>query len=133
MPKSKPNPAPAGLSLLGKSGADFPAVVSPEILETFENRYPQRDYVIRFESDDFTSLCPVTGQPDFAALYIEYVADRLASQLGYRKIYSTPNPFDFMELISIESKVNFFERTNAEYALANKTMDQDVFAFNADF
>jgi len=87
MPKSKTTPAPAGLSLLGKSGADFPAVVSPGILETFENRYPQRDYVIRFESDDFTSLCPVTGQPDFAALYIEYVADKRCIETKSLKFY----------------------------------------------
>ena len=65
--------------------------------------------------------------------YIEFVADRLCLQLGYDKIYNSANPFDFMELISIESKVNFFERTNSEYALANKTVDKDVFDFNADF
>lgn len=65
--------------------------------------------------------------------YIEYVADRLVLQLGYDKIYHSQNPFDFMELISMESKVNFFERTNSEYALANKTVDDDVFEFNADF
>lgn len=65
--------------------------------------------------------------------YIDFVADRLVLQLGYDKIYNSTNPFDFMELISIESKVNFFERTNAEYALANKTVDGDVFEFNADF
>ena len=67
--------------------------------------------------------------------YIEFVADRLCLQLGYDKIYNSTNPFDFMELISIESKVNFFERTNAEYALANKSVDKDidVFAFSADF
>ena len=65
--------------------------------------------------------------------YIEFVADRLVVQLGYDKIYNTANPFDFMELISIESKVNFFERTNAEYALANKSVDKDIFDFNADF
>ena len=65
--------------------------------------------------------------------YIEFVADRLVLQLGYDKIYNSSNPFDFMELISIESKVNFFERTNAEYALANKTVDGDVFEFKADF
>ena len=59
--------------------------------------------------------------------YIEYVADRLVLQLGYDKIYNSQNPFDFMELISVESKVNFFERTNSEYALANKTVDADVF------
>jgi len=65
--------------------------------------------------------------------YIEFVADRLVVQLGYEKIYNAQNPFDFMELISIESKVNFFERTNAEYALANKTVDKDIFDFGAEF
>jgi len=65
--------------------------------------------------------------------YIEFVADRICLQLGYDKIYNSKNPFDFMELISIESKVNFFERTNAEYALADKTDDGNVFDFNADF
>lgn len=67
------------------------------------------------------------------AQYIEFVADRLALQLGYDKIYNSQNPFDFMELISIESKVNFFERTNSEYALANKTVDSNIFEFSADF
>ena len=65
--------------------------------------------------------------------YIEFVADRLSLQLGYDKIYNSQNPFDFMELISIESKVNFFERTNSEYALANKTVDSNIFEFSADF
>jgi ribonucleoside-diphosphate reductase subunit M2 len=65
--------------------------------------------------------------------YIEFVADRLCLQLGYDKIYNSTNPFDFMELISVETKVNFFERTNSEYALANKTVDANVFEFNADF
>lgn len=65
--------------------------------------------------------------------YIEFVADRLCLQLGYDKIYNASNPFDFMELISIETKVNFFERTNSEYALANKTVDADVFDFSTDF
>jgi len=65
--------------------------------------------------------------------YIEFVADRLCLQLGYDKIYNSSNPFDFMELISIESKVNFFERTNSEYALANKTVDKDIFDESIDF
>ncbi len=65
--------------------------------------------------------------------YIEFVADRLCLQLGYDKIYNSTNPFDFMELISVETKVNFFERTNSEYALANKTVDKNVFDFSADF
>jgi ribonucleotide reductase beta subunit family protein with ferritin-like domain len=65
--------------------------------------------------------------------YIEFVADRLSLQLGYDKIYNSSNPFDFMELISVETKVNFFERTNSEYSLANKTMKGDVFEFTDDF
>ena len=65
--------------------------------------------------------------------YIEFVADRLLLQLGYEKLFSVSNPFDFMELISIESKVNFFERTNAEYALANKEITGDVFDFSSEF
>jgi ribonucleoside-diphosphate reductase beta chain len=65
--------------------------------------------------------------------YIEFVADRLCLQLGYDKIYNSTNPFDFMELISVETKVNFFERTNSEYALANKTIESDVFDMNMNF
>jgi ribonucleoside-diphosphate reductase subunit M2 len=65
--------------------------------------------------------------------YIEFVADRLSLQLGYDKIYNATNPFDFMELISVETKVNFFERTNSEYALANKKVDANVFDFDTDF
>ena len=65
--------------------------------------------------------------------YIEFIADRLVVQLGYDKIYNSSNPFDFMELISIETKVNFFERTNSEYALADKTIDKDIFELNASF
>uniref|UniRef100_A0A6C0E3M8 Uncharacterized protein n=1 Tax=viral metagenome TaxID=1070528 RepID=A0A6C0E3M8_9ZZZZ len=60
--------------------------------------------------------------------YIQFVADRLCLQLGYDKIYNVSNPFDFMELISIESKTNFFEKRVSEYALANKTkLDDDSF------
>jgi ribonucleoside-diphosphate reductase subunit M2 len=78
--------------------------------------------------------CRLIGMNDtLMKQYIEFVADRLCLQLGYEKIYQTGNPFDFMELISIDSKVNFFERTNSEYALANKTVESDVFEFSADF
>ena len=65
--------------------------------------------------------------------YIEFVADRMLLQLGYDKVYNSANPFDFMELISIESKVNFFERTNSEYALANKSIEKDIFELSAEF
>jgi ribonucleoside-diphosphate reductase subunit M2 len=65
--------------------------------------------------------------------YIQFVADRLCLQLGYDKIYSVANPFDFMELISLESKTNFFEKRVDSYSLAEKTKAEDVFEFTADF
>jgi len=65
--------------------------------------------------------------------YIKFVADRLSLQLGYSKIYNVNNPFDFMELISIESKTNFFEKRVSEYALANKTKTDEIFIFSEDF
>lgn len=65
--------------------------------------------------------------------YVEFVGDRLCVQLGVPKIYGVPNPLDFMELISVDSKVNFFERMNSEYAMANKEVAVDVFDFNAEF
>lgn len=78
--------------------------------------------------------CRLIGMNDvLMKQYIEFVADRLCLQLGYDKIYNSANPFDFMELISIDSKVNFFERTNSEYALANKKLEGDAFDFSVDF
>ena len=65
--------------------------------------------------------------------YIKFVADRLCVQLGYKKIYNVTNCFDFMELISLESKTNFFEKKTDAYALANKEKNEDIFKLNDDF
>lgn len=65
--------------------------------------------------------------------YIQFVADRLSVQLGYDKIYNVSNPCDFMELISLESKTNFFEKRLSDYALANKSNTNKAFDFNEDF
>jgi ribonucleoside-diphosphate reductase subunit M2 len=71
--------------------------------------------------------------------YIEYVADRLIVQLGYPKLYKSENPFDFMQLISMEGKTNFFEKRVSEYSLASvkidhtKDDDNGEIRFNADF
>jgi ribonucleotide reductase beta subunit family protein with ferritin-like domain len=78
--------------------------------------------------------CRLIGMnSDLMTKYIEFVADRLCLQLGYEKIYESSNPFDFMELISIEGKTNFFEKRVSEYALADKNKTEDIFEFNADF
>ena len=65
--------------------------------------------------------------------YIQFVADRLSVQLGYDKIYNVTNPFEFMELISLEGKTNFFEKKVDSYALANKTNSNNAFDFSEDF
>ena len=65
--------------------------------------------------------------------YIQFVADRLCVQLGYKKIYNVTNCFDWMELISLESKTIFFEKRTDAYALANKTKSEEVFDFSEDF
>jgi ribonucleoside-diphosphate reductase subunit M2 len=65
--------------------------------------------------------------------YIQFVADRLCVQLGYDKIYNVSNSCDFMELISLESKSNMFERKIGDYALANKSNTDIAFEFSDDF
>ena len=66
--------------------------------------------------------------------YIEFVADRLIVQLGYAKIYNSANPFDFMEMISLEGKTNFFEKRVGDYSLSNNDKSEDCFgADEVDF
>ena len=61
------------------------------------------------------------------------MADRLCVQLGYKKIYNAINPFDFMELISLEGKTNFFEKRVGEYSLASKSDTDLAFNLSEDF
>jgi len=66
--------------------------------------------------------------------YIQFVADRLSVQLGYEKIYNVSNPFSWMELISLQSKTNFFEKRVSDYALATKIKNEDdIFELKEDF
>ena len=59
--------------------------------------------------------------------YIEFVADRLVVQLGYNKIYKTENPFDFMEMISLDGKTNFFEKRVSDYSLSSEKNRGSIF------
>lgn len=78
--------------------------------------------------------CKLIGMnSDLMTQYIQFVADRLAVQLGYKKIYNVSNPFDFMDLISLEGKTNFFEKRVSEYSLANKDNCEEAFNFTEDF
>jgi ribonucleotide reductase beta subunit family protein with ferritin-like domain len=78
--------------------------------------------------------CRLIGMnSDLMTQYIKFVADRLSLQLGYDKIYNVTNPFSFMELISLESKVNFFEKRVSDYALATKNKNEEIFDLNDNF
>ena len=77
--------------------------------------------------------CKLIGMnSDLMTQYIQFVADRLCVQLGYKKIYNVENCFQFMETISLQSKTNFFEKRVSEYALANKN-SENAFEFSEDF
>lgn len=87
------------LTLLGNQGTKYLFEYSPEILETFENKHPYRDYFVKFNTPEFTSLCPITGQPDFASIYISYIPDKLMVESKSLKLYlfSFRNHGDFHE------------------------------------
>ncbi|MCW5946696.1 MAG: preQ(1) synthase [Fimbriimonadales bacterium] len=61
--------------------------MSREILETFPNPKPERDYTIEHTTDEFTSVCPKTGQPDFATIVLTYIPDELCVELKSLKLY----------------------------------------------
>ena len=63
-----------GLKSLGKK-TTYAMDYAPEVLETFTNRHPENDYWVKFNCPEFTSLCPITGQPDFAEIVIRYIPD----------------------------------------------------------
>jgi 7-cyano-7-deazaguanine reductase len=78
----------SGLTQLGR-GTEIPADPDSAVLERVPNPHPDTDYVARFTAPEFTSLCPVTGQPDFAHLVIDYVPDRWLVESKSLKLYLT--------------------------------------------
>ena len=88
-----------GITLLGNQGTKYLSDYSPEILETFINKHQENDYFVKFNCPEFTSLCPITGQPDFATIYIQYVPDIKMVESKSLKLYlfSFRNHGDFHE------------------------------------
>lgn len=82
----KPAKAPA-LSLLGRSEHRLPPSPAEAVLETFPNRTPGRNYTIHLSAPDFSSLCPVTGQPDSAHIEVIYIPDKLCIETKSLKFY----------------------------------------------
>ena len=87
------------LTKLGSSGTVYSAEYDPSVLESFSNRHPENDYFVKFNCPEFTSLCPITGQPDFATIHISYVPDERLVESKSLKLYlfSYRNHGDFHE------------------------------------
>lgn len=87
------------LTLLGNQQTKYPDNYAPEVLETFENKHQENDYFVKFNCPEFTSLCPITGQPDFATIYISYIPDVKMVESKSLKLYlfSYRNHGDFHE------------------------------------
>jgi 7-cyano-7-deazaguanine reductase len=77
----------SGLTLLKKNHKDYPDSPENAKLETFRNAYPNRDYIITFDCPEYTSLCPVTGQPDFGHIIIRYIPDKRCVESKSLKLY----------------------------------------------
>jgi 7-cyano-7-deazaguanine reductase len=88
-----------GVTHLGSQGTRYPADYDPSVLETFVNKHPNNDYFVKFNCPEFTSLCPITSQPDFATIYISYVPGELMVESKSLKLYlfSFRNHGDFHE------------------------------------
>lgn len=75
------------------------------LLETFENKYPDRDYKVKHIAPEFTSLCPKTGQPDFATIILEYIPDQLCVELKSYKFYLQSYRNDGIFFESVTNKI----------------------------
>lgn len=71
---------------LGKN-SDLHFDYDKSVLESFDNKHPERDYWVKFNCPEFTSLCPITGQPDFATIYISYIPDKKMLESKSLKLY----------------------------------------------
>ncbi len=74
------------LSLLGRK-TTYRQEYAPDVLETFDNKHPENDYWVRFNCPEFTSVCPITGQPDFAEIRISYIPDQKMVESKSLKLY----------------------------------------------
>lgn len=88
-----------GVTLLGNTNTDYKYDYDSSVLENFPNKHPENDYVVTFDGYEFTSLCPKTGQPDFAKVFINYIPNEKMVESKSLKLYlfSFRNHGDFHE------------------------------------
>ena len=116
-PSPRPSRRPRGaerITLLGAGRVPIPASPDEARLETFDNLYPRRDYVIEFDCPEFTCVCPITGQPDFGHIVIRYIAADRCVESKSLKLY----------LHSFRNRGSFHEE------VVNRVLDDIVAAVN---
>lgn len=88
-----------GVTLLGNQGTKYPTDYAPQLLETFENKHPENEYIVSLDCPEFTTLCPKTGQPDFGHIKISYIPRARMVESKSLKLYlfSFRNHGDFHE------------------------------------
>ncbi|MFG6396323.1 MAG: preQ(1) synthase [Muribaculaceae bacterium] len=96
---SRNNDELQGVTLLGAAGTKYADTYSPQVLETFKNKHPENEYLVTLNCPEFTSLCPKTGQPDFAKIVIQYIPreDMVESKSLKLYLFSFRNQGDFHE------------------------------------
>lgn len=114
----------SGLTLLKQGETRYPTSPDEAGLETFENANGQRNYWITFQTSEFTSLCPITGQPDFATITIEYIPDRLCVESKSLKLY----------LFSFRQMGTFYEEiVNRIFSDLSEQLNPRRLVVNGDF
>ena len=88
-----------GVTLLGNQNTRYDYEYNPQVLETFDNKHPENDYLVTLDCPEFTSLCPKTGQPDFGHIIISYIPRGRMVESKSLKLYlfSFRNHGDFHE------------------------------------
>ena len=113
-----------GLTLLKQGETRYPTSPDEAKLETFENANQQRNYWITFQTSEFTSLCPITGQPDFATITIEYIPGEICVESKSLKLY----------LFSFRQMGTFYEEiVNRIYSDLSDELKPKRLIVNGDF
>ena len=121
------------LTLLGNKNTEYKTDYAPEVLERFGNKHPGNDYFVKLNCPEFTSVCPITGQPDFGTITIAYVPDEYLVESKSLKLYlfSFRNHGDFHEdvvniidrrtriIMILLLQILYYHRTNDVFVLIN--------------
>ncbi len=106
-----------GVTLLGNQNVKYENMYNPNILETFENKHPNNDYWVKFNACEGTSLCPITGQPDFFTAYINYIPniDMVESKSLKLYLFSFRNQGDYHEDICNLIMMDLIKKMDPKY------------------